>query len=75
MDTKKQIKINQALHSKADMEMLYVNKNEEGRGMVSIEEYEWIEEQWLKSGGTQEDGVLNKIWKVGRCQNPSPLYL
>ena len=44
MDTKEQMKISQALQPKGNMEMLDVNKNKEGRGMVSIEECEWIEE-------------------------------
>ena len=65
--TRKLMTINRALHPKADVDRLYVSRDEGGRGMVSIEECVRIEEcslsDYIKRIEGNEDSVLDSFIK------------
>lgn len=65
--TRKLMTMNRALHPKADVDRLYVSRDQGGRGMVSIEECVRIEEcslsDYIKRTGTNDDSVLDNFVK------------
>jgi hypothetical protein len=65
--TRKLMTMNRALHPKADVDRLYVRRNEGGRGMVSIEECVRIEEcslsDYVKRTTGNEESVLEGFLK------------
>ena len=65
--TRKLMTMNRALHPKADVDRLYVSRNEGGRGMMSIEECVRIEEcslsDYVKKIETNDDSVLDSFIK------------
>ena len=65
--TRKLMTMNRALHPKADVDRLYVSRNEGGRGIMSIEECVRIEEcslsDYVKKIETNDDSVLDSFIK------------
>ena len=65
--TRKLMTMNRALHPKADVDRLYLNRNDGGRGMVSIEEFVRVEEcslsDYLKRKNVNGDEVLDSFAK------------
>ena len=65
--TRKLMTMNRALHPKADVDRLYISRDEGGRGMVSIEECVRLEEcslsDYIKRRRMNEDSVLDSFVK------------
>ena len=62
--TRKLMTINRALNPKADVDRLYVSRDEGGRGMVSIEECVRIEECSLSDYMKRIEGNEDSVWIV-----------
>ena len=62
--------MNRALHPKADVDRLYVSRNDGGRGMKSVEECVRVEENglsdYLKRTGAKVGGILDEFLKYKR---------
>ena len=65
--TRKLMTMNRALHPKADVDRLYLPREEGGRGMVSVEECVRLEEyslsDYIKSANINDDSVMDAFLK------------